>query len=204
MADKGEEKKTSSDPDNVWVKAGKKDETKVYVGTPFNYRDAQAEIKAAGGKWKGDNWELDKDAFAAAEDKIRTAARADRDMTKEARAEREAALKADKPAKEKAEKAPKAELTEEEKAAKAEAAAAAAIERDKTRVPVVEGSVAEGDDVTVGGETVKVESLGRAWELDADGAEKLQARFPEVEGLVAGAKVQFANFKEPELDGPGM
>lgn len=192
------------DPDNVWVSAGKKDETKVYVGTPFNYRDAQAAIKEAGGKWKGDTWELDKAAFAAAEETIRVAARGDRDMTKEARAEREAALKAEKPAKEKAEKAPKAELTDEEKAAKAEAAAAAAIERDKTRVPVIEGSVAEGDEITAGGETVKVDGLGKAWELDADGAEKLKARFPDVAGIEAGAKVQFASFKEPEPDAPGM
>lgn len=97
---------------------------------------------------------------------------------------------------------PKAELTEEEKAARAEARAAAsheaAIERDKTRVPVVEGSVAEGDSITVGGESVTVTGLGRAWELENDEqVAGLKERFPDVEGIEKGAKVQFAKFEEP-------
>jgi len=99
----------------------------------------------------------------------------------------------------KKEKEPKAELTEEEKAAKAEAAREAAIERDKTRVPVIEGSVAEGDSVTVGGESVTVTGVGRAWELETDEqVAGLKERFPDVEGIEKGAKVQFAKFDEPE------
>lgn len=97
---------------------------------------------------------------------------------------------------------PKPELTEEEKAARAEARAAAgheaALERDKTRVPVVEGSVTEGDSITVDGESVTVTGLGRAWELETDEqVAGLKERFPGVEGIEKGAKVQFAKFEEP-------
>ena len=95
--------------------------------------------------------------------------------------------------------APKPELTEEEKAAKAAERRAAALERDKTRVPVVEGSVAEGATITAGGADVTVSSLGQAWELDSE--EKVAAlseRFPDAEGIELGAKVQFANFDAPE------
>lgn len=96
-------------------------------------------------------------------------------------------------------KAEKKELTEEEKAAKAEAARAAAVERDATRVPVIEGSVAEGETVSVNGSDVSVTSLGRAWELDTEEkVAQLQERFPDVAGLEVGAKVQFANFEAPE------
>jgi hypothetical protein len=105
--------------------------------------------------------------------------------------------------------APKPELTEEEKAAKAAERKAAVAERDKTRVPVVEGSVAEGDAVTVNGEEVSVTALGTAWELDTEEkVEALAARFPDVEGIALGAKVQFASFEAPEPEaetaGPGM
>lgn len=195
MADK------EKDPDNVWVNEGKKDVTKVYIKTPFNYRSAQAAIKAVdGAKFMGDAWEMDKTAFAAAEAAIRAGAQEDKGMTKEARAEREAGLKAAKP-----EKAAKVELTEEEKAAKAEAAKARAAEADKTRVPVIAGSVEAGGEVTVDGNTVTVAELGAAWDLDADGAERLKARFPDVEGIVAGVSVQFAKFTVPEpAEEPGM
>ena len=188
--------------DNIGFTAGKKDESKTYIFTPFNYRSAQAAIKEAGGKWKGDQWEVETSKLAEIEPKIREAAREDIALGKEGRKAREDELKANKPAKE-----PKAELTEEEKAAKAEAGRLAAIERDKTRVPVVEGSVAEGGTVSVGGEDVAVTKLGAAWELDTD--EKvagLKERFPDVEGIEKGAKVQFASFEAPENApaGPGM
>ncbi|MBW3243392.1 hypothetical protein KUV57_12030 [Epibacterium sp. DP7N7-1] len=185
--------------DNIGFTKGTKDESKTYVFTPFNYRSAQAAIKEAGGTWKGSLWEIDTAKVAEVEPKIREAAREDIALGKEGRKAREEELKANKPA--------KTELSEEEKAAKAEAGLAAAKERDKTRLPVVEGSVSEGDTVSVGGEDVAVTKLGTAWELDTD--EKvagLKERFPEVEGIEKGAKVQFASFEAPEEApaGPGM
>jgi len=93
---------------------------------------------------------------------------------------------------------PKPELTEEEKAAKAEARAASVAERDQSRVPVIEGSVAEGETVSAGGNDVTVSKLGKAWELEDQGAvDALKARFPEAE-VEVGSKVQFANFEAPE------
>jgi len=93
---------------------------------------------------------------------------------------------------------PKAEPTAEEVAAKAEARAAATAERDQTRMPVVEGSVSEGDKITVGDQEVEVSKLGRAWKLEDQAAvDALKARFPGLD-VEAGATVQFANFEAPE------
>ncbi|WP_027234350.1 hypothetical protein [Leisingera caerulea] len=182
--------------DNIGFTAGSKDPSKTYIFTPFNYRDAQAAIKEAGGIWKGSQWEIETSKMAEVEPKIREAARRDIALGKEGRKAREDELKAAKGA-----SAPKKELTEEEKAAKAEEARAAAIERDKTRVPVIEGSVAEGGTVTAGGADVTVTKLGRAWELETDeAAAALQERFPDVAGIEKGAKVQFASFEAPEAD----
>jgi hypothetical protein len=93
---------------------------------------------------------------------------------------------------------PKVEKTEAEKAAEADARAAAVAERDQTRTPVVEGSVAEGGKVSIDGNDVEVTKLGKAWELKDDAAvEALKARFPDAEVKV-GDKIQFANFEAPE------
>lgn len=191
--------------DNIRFTAGKTDPSKTYVFTPFNYRSAQAAIKEAGGVWKGSQWEIETAKMGEFEDKIRAGAREDIALGKDGRKAREDELKA---AKAEAQK-DKPELSEEEKAAKAAEARAAAIERDKTRVPVIEGAVAEGDAITVGGEEVTVSKLGRAWELESDEqAAALKERFPDVEGIEKGAKVQFATFEAPEAEaeasGPGM
>jgi hypothetical protein len=85
-----------SDPDNVFVTAGVKDPAKAYVFVPFNYRDAQAAIKEAGGKWAGSQWELTADALKSAEADIRAAARKDIELGAEGRKTREDGLKAEK------------------------------------------------------------------------------------------------------------
>lgn len=92
----------------------------------------------------------------------------------------------------------KKELTEEEKAGKAARAKEAAIERDKTRLPVIEGTVEENGTVSVDGTDVKVTGLGQAWELTEEKLAALQERFPDVDGLKVGDKVQFASFEAPE------
>lgn len=98
-----------------------------------------------------------------------------------------------------------AEQTDEEKAARAEASRAATAERDKTRVPVVVGSVGEGDSLTVGDQSVTVTGLGRAWKLEtAEQVAGLKDRFPDVDGIEAGADVQFATFEAPEAEPAGM
>lgn len=189
-----------SDPDNVFVTTGVKDATKSYVFVPFNYRDAQAAIKEAGGKWAGSQWELDGEALKNGEADIRTAARKDIDLGVEGRKTREAGIKAEKgdtkPAKE-----AKPELSPEEaEAAKAERAAAArdrAIEADKTRVPVLSGSVAEGGTVSVNGTDVAVTKVGTEVELDDAAAARYTERFPDTD-FKAGDKVSFAYFEAPE------
>ena len=192
-----------SDPDNVFITPGVKDTNKSYVFVPFNYRDAQAAIKEAGGKWAGSQWELDAAALKSAEDAIREAARKDIALGAEGRKTREDGLKAekgeDKPAKEA--KAPKAEKSPEEiEAAKAERAAAShgrMIEADKTRVPVLSGSVAEGGTVSVNGTDVAVTRIGTEVELDDAAAARYAERFPDTSFKV-GDKVSFAHFEAPE------
>ena len=106
-----------------------------------------------------------------------------------------------KPQAEPGAKAEKKAPTEEEKAARAEAGRASALERDATRVPVVQGAVSEGDSMTVNGSDVTVTKLGAAWDLDTEEkVASLKERFPDVAGLELGAKVQFANFEAPEVD----
>ncbi|KKN90400.1 hypothetical protein LCGC14_0227690 [marine sediment metagenome] len=93
---------------------------------------------------------------------------------------------------------PKPEMTAEEKAAKSEARAASVADRDANRVPVIEGSVAEGGTVTAGGNDVTVSKLGKAWALeDQEAVDALKARFPDAE-VEVGSKIQFANFEAPE------
>jgi hypothetical protein len=194
-----------SDPDNVFVTAGVKDPAKAYVFVPFNYRDAQAAIKEAGGKWAGSQWELTADALKSAEADIRAAARKDIELGAEGRKTREDGLKA-----EKGEAKPE-KTAEEIEAAKADRAAAArdrAIEADKTRVPVLSGSVAEGGTVSVGGNDVAVTKVGAEVELDDAAAARYAERFPDT-SFKAGDKVSFAYFEapEPEKDDtpePGM
>jgi hypothetical protein len=194
MADKTEEnKKREVDPQHVFVKAGKKDPSKVYVSVPFNYRDAQAEIKKLGAKWMGDNWEIDKDKFEAAEADIRNAAQADIDLGKEGRKERETALKAEAE-KAKADKPAKKELTEEEKAAKAEAGRKAALERDAKRLPCLAENVEAGTEMTVNDVAVKT---GRPFELDDKGAADINERF-ETDVFKAGDTVAYANVESAD------
>lgn len=96
--------------------------------------------------------------------------------------------------------AKEAAMTDEEKAERAAAAAAAAAERDKTRVLVMAGSVKEGDEVSAGGATHSVSKLGQEFDVDEKGIEGLKARFPEVEGIEIGAKVQFAQWEAPQKE----
>lgn len=111
---------------------------------------------------------------------------------------------ADAPKAEKApkEKAAKVELTEEQKAEKAAAAAAKRIEANKTRFPVVVGSVAEGDTLSVGGRDVKVTGLGAEFEVTDATHARLKSEFEDA-GLgeihfEVGAKVAYAKFDELE------
>lgn len=109
----------------------------------------------------------------------------------------------------KAEKAAKPELSDEEKEAakkaRAEANAKRRDEADKTRVPVVVGSVEAGAEIEVNGETMTVTDLGSAWKLEDEAAvEALAKRFPGVEGLKVGDEVQFAKFEEPSPEPAGM
>lgn len=199
MAEKTEKKNVDVDPQHIFVKAGKKDPTKVYVSVPWNYRDAQAEIKKLDAKFMGDNWEIDKEKFEAAEADIRKAAQGDIDMGKEARKEREAKLKAEKPKaepKEKApkEKAPKKELTEEEKAARAEAGRKAALERDAKRLPIFADGIEKGTKATVNGVAV---TSGTPFELSEDAATDMNARFEGAE-FKAGESVAYATFENAD------
>lgn len=204
------EDKKRTDPDNVFVTPGKKDASKVYVFVPFNYRDAQAALKEAGATWAGSQWGLDKTAFEGAEAKIREAARKDIALGTEGRKAREDALKAEAGEKPKAsKKADKPELSDEEKEAakqaRAEANAKRRDEADKTRVPVVAGSVEAGAEIDVNGDTMVVTDLGSTWKLEDDAAvEALVKRFPHVEGLKVGDEVQFAKFEEPSPEPAGM
>jgi len=184
------------------VTPGKKDPNMNYVFVPFNYREAQAALKEAGAKWAGSQWGIAKDAFEANEAKIRAAAKADMDLGVDGRKAREDALKADAPAKAPKEKAEKKELTAEEKAAKAEASRAAALERDKTRVPVVAGSVEAGGTVVVDGEEVTVSKVGKAFELDEKGAADLAERFNAE--FKAGDKVAYATYEPAPAAEPSM
>lgn len=98
---------------------------------------------------------------------------------------------------------PKPELTDEEKAARDAQRLKNLEGRDKTRLPVLEGTA--GETVSVGGQDVAVTGLGRAWELEDQGAvDALVKRFPETEFKV-GDKVQFAKFAAPEpVEEPSM
>lgn len=87
-----------TDPDNVFVSEGKKDPSKLYIYIPFNYRDAQVALKEAGAKWRGNQWEIDKDAWAGAEQFVREAARSDIMLGKEGRKAREDELRAEREA----------------------------------------------------------------------------------------------------------
>lgn len=193
-----------TDPDNVFINAGVKDTTKSYVMVPFNYREAQAAIKAEGGKWAGSQWEMDAEKLKGAEEAIRVAARADIALGQEGRKAREDALKAAQPEKATKEakepkEAPVAKTPEELEAAKESRAVAnreRMVEADKTRVPVITGSVAEGGSVKVDGVDVTVTKVGAPVELNAESAARYAERFPDVK-LKAGDSVSFAYFEAP-------
>lgn len=184
--------KKQSDPDNVFMTDGKKDPSKVYVFVPFNYRDAQSAIKDAGGTWAGSQWEMDKEKFTAAEGDIRAGARKDIELGKDGRKDREDALKAEKEA---------AKPSDEDKAAAAEERAKrgreAALERDKTRMPVAVGTVGEGDTMSVNGADVSVARVGKSFTLDEDGARDMAERFPGAD-VKAGQEIAYASFEAPE------
>lgn len=188
---------------NINAKPGTKDASKVYVFTPFNYRDTQAVLKAAGATWKGSQWEMDKAVFETNRDAIVAAAKVDNELGKDGRKTREMALKAAAPA-----KPEKKELSAEEKAAVAEAARQRVLERDSVRVPVLAGAVAEGGNVSVNGEDVVVTRVSAAFELDMVGAADMNARFDTE--FAAGDEVAYAYFEAPEAkkevenEGPGM
>ena len=94
---------------------------------------------------------------------------------------------------------PKPKLTEEEMAAIAEKRAAKLDLADKTRVPVLTGSVTMGDTISVNGNDVTVTGLGKNWDLDQTALDRLKARFPNAKFEV-GASVQFAGFDAPEME----
>lgn len=196
------DKPKTSDPDNVFVSAGKKDASKVYVAVPFNYRDAQAAIREAGftrflpgSNGSMANWEMDKAVFESAEESIRTGARSDMALSVEARKAREDEIKAQKAVDKETAKAAAAENAE----ARAAASREAALERDKTRVPVISGSVEEGAVISNGEADVTVTKIGRAFTLDEASATSLAERFPGTT-FSAGDEVAYASFEAPELE----
>lgn len=198
------EEKKKSDPDNVFVTAGKKDKDKVYVFVPFNYRDAQAALKEAGATWAGSQWGIGKTEFEANETKIREAARADIALGQDGRKAREDALKAEKGDAPKAKKAEKKELSAEEQASRDEANAKRMKERDAKQFPVVVGTVKEGATLVVDGKDVTVEEFGTEFEIDEKNVDSIAARFG-IDKFDIGTKVQFAKFDpekvaEPEAD----
>lgn len=218
-----------ADTNNIRVSQSSKNADVTMIWAPWNYRSTQAAIKEIiaekraaeadktlhskiGGFLTGDNdgsWfvrDLSEEQKAA----IVAAAGEDLALGAEGRKAREAELKA---AKATAKAAAKPEKTAEEVAAEKEVRAEAnrqrAIEADKTRVPVLSGSVAEGDTLANGEHgDVTVSKLGGEWALDdEDAVQRLAARFPEAgASFKVGDKVQFANFEvpQPELDAPGM
>lgn len=187
-----------TDPDNVFITPGVKDTTKAYIFVPNTYREAREAIKAEGGKWAGSQWEMDAEKLKGAEEAIRLAARADIALGVEGRKAREDALKAAQP--EKAAKEPEVVKTPEEIEAAKEARAVAgrerALEADKTRVPVLTGSVAEGGTVTVGGVDVTVTKVGAPVDLTEESAARYAERFPDL-AFKGGDSVSFAYFEAP-------
>ena len=102
------------------------------------------------------------------------------------------------PGEPKAKAEPKPELTEAEKAERSAKAREEALARDATRYPVLEGSVTAGGIITVAGNDVTVTAVGRSFELDADGATDINARFDGA-NFSAGDKIAYAKFEEPDM-----
>lgn len=106
--------------------------------------------------------------------------------------------------KNKAEKAPKEpKAAKEPKVTKTpEERAAARAEANKTRFPVLVGSVSENETISVNGRDVKVVSFGSEFEVDEKTHARLKTEFEEA-GLgeihfEVGAKVAYAKFDEVE------
>ena len=69
------------------------------------------------------------------------------------------------------------------------------VNRDKTRIPVLEGSFSKGDTMYIKNNKVEIISLGKSWQLrNQNDIDNLKKRFPSIYFKV-GKKVQFANFK---------
>lgn len=162
-------------------------------------RDLSEEQKAAIVAAAGEDLALGAEGRKARETELKAAKAEAKEEAKAAKAEARAAAKAARPAEEVA----------AEKEARAEASRQRSLEADRTRVPVLSGSVAEGDTLTNGDHgDVTVSKLGSEWALDdEDAVQRLAERFPEAgASFKVGDKVQFANFEvpQPELDAPGM
>lgn len=73
-----------------------------------------------------------------------------------------------------------------------------AAEADHCRTIVPAGEVRVGDQVTKGASLNKITELGPEWVIEADAIEDLKARFPDVDDLKVGDRVQFAIWPERE------
>lgn len=179
---------------SLTVNAGKKDESKVYLKTPKNYDTAVAAIKEAGGTWKISSWELDKDAFAAAETNIRDAIKAEDAMSPEAREERAA----NKPKRERTSK-----LSDEEKKAKSDAWKIAKENRVLVKEGVIsvdaDGQAIPGQEVVTPAGSKEITSLGTVFEVDEKALERLKVAHPDTD-VAVGDKVAYAYYAPPEPD----
>lgn len=177
------------DPDNVYVSEGQKDTSKVYVFVPTNYRDAKAAIKAAGGIWKGSQYEFDKAVFTAVENTIREAARKDIGLGSEGRRSREDELNP-----ERVELRAKKEAEKAEKSAAWQKAKAHRVLIKEGDVPVDEdGNVAGGQQVTTKDGQRPVTSVGRVFQVDEENLARLTDANPEA-GVAVGDRVSYAYY----------
>lgn len=194
-----ETQKRPVDPDHVFVNAGKQEtnQDKVYVSVPFNYRDANKALKEAGGQWKGSSWEFDKAAFAAAEDGVRAAARQDIALGKDGRKAREIELNPER----EAERAKAREAKDAQRAEKSakweEAKANRTLVKDGALDLDDEGGVLPGQQIVTKDGSREVSRVGRSFEVDEKGLDRLQADFPEADVKV-GDTVAYAYFEAPE------
>jgi hypothetical protein len=217
------------DTNNIRISQSTQNPDNSVIWTPFNYRSAQAAIKAAIaenragvedaaakrkvggfviGKDGNDGFWFVKGMTDAQKASVTAAAADDVALGAEGRKAREAALKAERDAgKETEAKAPKAakeqkspEQVEADKAARAEAGRARAAERDASRVAIDAGSVNVGDTVEKDGVQHEVLHIGSNFDLN--GRALAYAYFGDL-GAEMAAKAA-AKDAEAEADAPSM